>query len=443
MRKRRRYLWLTLVAAVLVIAVVLIQGTLSGKTTELVPTPNLYANSGQNPFADVPMVFRNNQVDVLYVTDRRRVEGDEPGDIAYDHGRSTSMAFGSAVIRYGENVTWEELVTASRTRKRELSLPQELVSVDEQGRFPATPWPYDAEADWNDGRIHFDPMVVAEHERVAELFRDEVRSRLAKTPTKDVYVFVHGYNNKFEKAVSTIAAIWHFLPRRGVPIAYTWPAGMGGLRGYFYDRESGEYSIYHLKEFIRILGSIPEIDKVHFIAHSRGTDVLLTALREVLIERGGHDYIPPEDRKLGNVIIAAPDLDLETILQRVTAEEIPAKIDRLTVYMSRSDEAIGFSTWLFVSQKRVGRVIEEDLAEVQRQRAGVRGMGGSAFVSSELKAGIIGHSYFYSHPAGLSDLILILRDNRDAGEANGRPLVKLGAGFWRLDEDYPGEQLVQ
>lgn len=437
---RRRYIGLTLVAGVLVIAVVSIFGLLSGGKPELVPTPNLYTHSQVNPFADVPVEFRNNQVDVLYVTDRRRVDGEEAGEVAYDYQRSTSMAFGSAVIEYGENVTWDELVTASRSREREVSLGRELVNVEEHGRFPPTPWPYDVEADWNDNRIHFDPKVVAEHERVAEQFRDEVRSRLAKTPRKDVYVFVHGYNNNFEKAVSTIAAIWHFLPRQGVPIAYTWPAGMGGLRGYFYDRESGEYSIFHLKEFMRILVSIPEMEKVHFIAHSRGTDVLLTALREILIERGGRDFIPPENRKLGNVIIAAPDLDLETILQRVTAEEIPSKIDRLTVYMSKSDEAIGFSTWLFVSQKRVGRVVEEDLAEVQRQRAGVKGMAGSAFVSSELKAGIIGHSYFYSHPAGLSDLILILRDNRDPGAANGRPLVKLSPGFWRLDEDYPSEQ---
>ncbi|HKQ97845.1 MAG TPA: alpha/beta hydrolase, partial [Candidatus Polarisedimenticolia bacterium] len=230
---------------------------------------------------------------------------------------------------------------------------------------------------------------------------------------------------------------WHFLPRQGVPIAYTWPAGMGGLRGYFYDRESGEYTIFHLKEMMRILAGIPEIEKIHFIAHSRGTDVLLTALREILIERGGRDYVPPEGRKLGNVIVAAPDLDLETISQRITAEELPPKIDSLTVYMSKSDEAIGFSTWLFVSQKRVGRVVEEDLSEVQRQRGKVRGIGSGAFVSTNLESDFIGHSYFYSHPAALSDLILILRDNRAPGEANGRPLVPLSPGFWQLDDAYP------
>lgn len=41
---------------------------------QLIPTPNLYINSDQNPFLDVPPAFRNNEVNVLYVTDRQPVE---------------------------------------------------------------------------------------------------------------------------------------------------------------------------------------------------------------------------------------------------------------------------------------------------------------------------------------------------------------------------------
>ena len=103
-----------------------------------------------------------------------------------------------------------------------------------------------------------------------------------------------------------------------------------------------------------MLARCEEIDKVHLIAHSRGTDVLLTALRELLIEFGGKDFDPGDDRQLGNVIVAAPDLDLEVVSQRISSEEIAPKIDRLTVYMSGTDTAIGLSTWLFVSQKRLG-----------------------------------------------------------------------------------------
>ena len=115
--------WGNLVAGMMVF------GALACAGPQLVPTPNLYLDSGVNPYEDVPSEFRNNQVDVLYVTDRRRVDGEEEGAISYDYQRSASMAFGSAVIRYSENVTWAELVKASRSRKRDVSLPRELVKI--------------------------------------------------------------------------------------------------------------------------------------------------------------------------------------------------------------------------------------------------------------------------------------------------------------------------
>lgn len=419
------------------IALVALFGTCACSAPTLSPTPNLYLRSDENPFADVPEAFRNNQVDVLYVTDRRREDAD--GKVAYGYGRSPSMAFGSAVVQFGDDsVTFDQLVEASRSKERDVDLEVSVKEIVEKGRFPATPLPYDPADDDSTSRvIHYDPVVLAERERVEEAFLDDLRARLALTPKKDVYVYVHGYNNDFDYAVSVISQIWHFLPRQGVPIAYSWPAGKGGLRGYFYDRESGEFTLFHLKEFLRMLTSCEEIHKVHLVAHSRGTDVLLSALRELLIELGGKDFDPGPNRKLGNVIVAAPDLDLEVVSQRVLAEEVVAKIDQLTVYMSETDSAIGLSTWLFVSQKRVGRVTAADFSGTSRARAESRHQRGVALIDAEIDSGLIGHSYFYSNRAVLSDLILILRDNCPPGAENGRPLASSGEqGFWLIDDDY-------
>jgi hypothetical protein len=46
------------------------------------------------------------------------------------------------------------------------------------------------------------------------------------------------------------------------------------------------------------------------------------------------------------------------------------------------------------------------------------------------------HSYVFTHPAALSDLILVLRDRRDPGAANGRPLRQPMEGVWELTDDY-------
>ena len=69
-----------------------------------------------------------------------------------------------------------------------------------------------------------------------------------------------------------------------MPIAYSWPSGSGNLFGYFTDRESGEFTVYHLKETIRLLSYMAEVENIHILAHSRGTDITTTALRELVIE---------------------------------------------------------------------------------------------------------------------------------------------------------------
>ena len=70
---------------------------------------------------------------------------------------------------------------------------------------------------------------------------------------------------------------------------YTWPANpnLGPLLGYTHDRESGEYTGYHLREFIRLLAQTPNLERLHIIAHSRGTDVAITTLRELQLEFRG------------------------------------------------------------------------------------------------------------------------------------------------------------
>jgi hypothetical protein len=42
----------------------------------------------------------------------------------------------------------------------------------------------------------------------------------------------------------------------------------------------------------------------------------------------------------------------------------------------------------------------------------------------------------FGNPAAMSDVVAVLRDRRNAGAANGRPLQPGGNGTWLLDNDY-------
>jgi len=62
-----------------------------------------------------------------------------------------------------------------------------------------------------------DPATAAAEKR----FLDDLSARLAQTPRKEVFLFVHGFDNSFDDAVMTTAQLWHFFGREGVPVCYT------------------------------------------------------------------------------------------------------------------------------------------------------------------------------------------------------------------------------
>lgn len=397
---------------------------------ELIQTPNLYSQTGFNPYQDCPPAFQNNIVDVLYVTDREPAM-QSGGTLEYGYGRSDSGAYGSCVVEIGEDVGWPVLVENSLREKRTVRLPLTIQRTVEMGRFPETPTPLVQQ----NGQFVEDPRVAAERERVAKDFQAEMARRLAQTPRKEAFVFIHGYNNTFEHSVFVTAELWHFMGRNGVPIAYSWPAGRGGLRGYNYDRESGEFTVLHLKNFIRFLASTPDLEKVHFLAHSRGTDVLTTAIRELVIETRAEGRDPREVFKISDVALAAADLDMDVVTQRLAAERIGFGLGRITLYVSEEDKALGLSTWLFSGVQRLGKVSFEEMD--QKLKARLEQNRGLTVVDARVRSGFIGHSYFYSDPAVSSDLILLFGQGRSPGADNGRPLEPLGPNYWRIGERYP------
>jgi esterase/lipase superfamily enzyme len=398
---------------------------------ELIETPNLYLEPDLYPFADVPSPLQTNTVEILYATDRQR-EGDEDDPIEYGYKRSRSVACGSLIVEIGQDVTWDELVEASRTKKRKVSLPLKVVSITEKGRFPETPPPIVSEGDV----ARETPEYLAAEKKARDALHEGLRRRLALTPRKEAFVFIHGYNNTLEAAAFRLADLWHFLGREGVPIIYSWPAGSPGLiRSYTYDRESSEFTIYHLKEFLRALAACPELEAIHIIAHSRGCDVTVTALRELIMVARASGGDTQAMLKLGRVVLAAPDLDFDVTQQRFGAERLYEGWELMTVYVTRKDRALGTAEWLFSSPRRIGKLRPEQFTETERERAGrIRSID---VVDARVRTDYLGHGYFLSNPAACSDVILFLRYGRAPGAENGRPLTEVIPNYYILDDNYP------
>ncbi|RME93685.1 MAG: alpha/beta hydrolase, partial [Verrucomicrobia bacterium] len=336
--------------------------------------------------------------------------------------------FGLVRVELGQGTSWDTLATNSHLRQRTRELEVKVSAVHELGRFPVVPALVDAHS----------TSERAEIEAAARrTFQETLHRWLALAPRREVWLMVHGYHNTFEKPAMVLAELWHFMGREAVPVLYSWPAGRGGLlRGYAYDRESGEFTVYHLKQCLRLLAEDPQIEKIHILAHSRGAAVCVAALRELIIAERAAGRGNGRHLKIGQVVLAAPDLDLEVASQRVVAEGVLECMEHLTVYVSSRDKAIWLANWLFDSQRRLGNVDLGRLNASERQL--IAKVPGVDFIQADLSSGFLTHSYFYEHPAVVSDLILVLRDGRPAGAEHGRPLQPVSKNFWRLSADYPG-----
>jgi esterase/lipase superfamily enzyme len=404
-------------------------------TRPLMSTPHLYSEGHEKLFQDLAPELKTTTIPLFFVTDRAP-EKDEKGALRYGFDRSASLAYGQATVEIGGAASWDELVAASTVRERAKVYPMDLVEVREIGRTPPTPFPYIARG----GFYEYTPAVLAEVKEVGDKFHAELNRRLALTPRKEVLLYVHGYNNDFRDAALTWAGMWHFFGREGVPVLYSWPAGRGGLAGYAYDRESGEFTVQHLKMLFRALAANPNIEGLRVLSHSRGTDVMATTLRELFIESRAAGVDPRERFRIRQLILAAPDLDFDVTLQRVVSEPLSPGVGHVTVYVSQSDKAIGLAEWLFSSVKRIGRLQLGDL--IAQAQAGdvstfavMREDTNSSIVELKGDGGAFGHGYFHENPAVSSDVLQILRFDREPGSEHGRPLVREQGNFWRIEDD--------
>lgn len=417
-------------AAVLAALLVLPLG--AGCTVTLAASPRIYTHGGADPYASVPPPLRSSVVPLLYATDRKPDADTSECARTYTFERSRRVAFGEVNVEFGEGLSWDALVEATRTDVRKVPISLRLDKVVEVGQMPETTYEYDRVG----GVLQVTPTAREETELAERVFLNLVESRLAASARKDIFFFVHGFANSFQDAAFTMSQVWHFLGREGVPFIYTWPAGSGGLlRGYTHDRESGEFTVFHLKSVLRLLARARGLHKIHVIAHSRGTDVYLTALREIFLQDGRRLKGDCFAERLGTVVLAAPDIDFDVLALRVVTEGLFMVPERMTIYVSEGDRAIGLSNWLFTSLKRLGRLSSADLSPEALER--LSSYDRIEVVDARVYGyGSFGHDYFYSHPAVSSDLIRLLREGKAAGSADARPLRRDQNSFWILENDY-------
>jgi len=166
---------------------------------------------------------------------------------------------------------------------------------------------------------------------------------------RNVLIFVHGFNNRFDDAVYRFAQVVHDAKAPGIPVLFTWPSrGELKLRAYTYDRESANYSRAALEQLIEMLAANPNVKDINIVAHSMGNWVTLEALRDMSIRTG------KIGAKVRNVALVAPDVDVDVF--RTEMQSMGKTRPRFFLFASQDDGALNFSKSIWGGVQRIGAI---------------------------------------------------------------------------------------
>jgi len=180
---------------------------------------------------------------------------------------------------------------------------------------------------------------------------------------RDILLFVHGFNTGLDDARYRLAQIvtdGHF---GGVPILFTW-ASNNNFLAYGSDKERATASRDALEKVLYRLSQLPDVGKIHVLAHSMGAWLAMEALRQNAI--AGHADL---NGHLGEIMLAAPDLDLAVFEAQLARLGTGAHV---SVFVASNDRALSLSSTL-AGDRRLG-ALDLKQAEIRSEiaRLGVK-----------------------------------------------------------------------
>jgi esterase/lipase superfamily enzyme len=389
----------------------------------MMAAPEIYHEERFAPFDDSKIGAIERPVRLFYATDRSVAENAEEWPF-YNSDRGHVLRLGLAdVSMNGGQYEWEQIKAISLQRNRPSKYLLELNGVNEFGVLDLT-----AEG-MGDRRLKEE---VTASPRIN--YTEAINRRLAKSQSKDIYIYTHGYKVNFDYPLLVSGELWHFLGYEGVFIAYSWAATPSAF-AYASDIETARYSSRNFRLFLEYLADHTDAERIHIIGYSAGNRTVIDTLWQMALSNPGQDSASLRQRfRIGEVMVLASDYDQDLFVSAIR-EGMLGVPESMTIYRSENDKALGFSSWL-LNRNRVGE-INPDEAMTQEEI-------GTLPESQELRIINVsratrsgsgnGHDYFRNSPWVSSDVFMALRFDLSPGE---RGLYQdEGSAIWQFPEDY-------
>jgi esterase/lipase superfamily enzyme len=395
-------------------------GCASSKPVTLMPTPVLYEERVVEPFSHVAEPLQTPETRVFYATNRahRRHDPDKP----YGNGFDDALHLGVATVRIGtHDVDWQEVVELSLVNPPDSTVPITLEEV--------THW---------DSLMHRTADDVVDWDEASHArFVDEINRELAHHADREIMIYVHGTKTGFEPAVAMAGEIDHFAGKDFVGVAFAWPAHENILHYLLrIDVRRAQHSSEALRDLIKLLASETAATQINILSWSAGGRVLSKALHEL---RRNHPELDRHqlkmDYRLGSVVFAAADVELDAFLERLPSASELAQ--RVVVTVTDDDVALNAARRYMGGDVRIG-TLDAEARELEFIQSHHLENVEIIDVSHGHKArgfDITGHHYWYRHPWNASDIILLMRT--DLGPAERGLTAADPVGLWYLSPDYP------
>lgn len=389
------------------------------------PTPLALTVGLPHPGGDFrePCTQADDDIPVFVVSGRNlKTEADGPDPFGTERSHQATLAI--AYVKIGEGLTAEELFDETTCKKRRKQAKVEFSGIElNQVPLNVDPWRVKDEVVRHDGN----PWVKA------------INKQLESSPSRNVTIFVHGYNTEFIDNTLLAAEIFHYMGRNGAMISFEWPSE-SRLFGYIADKGNATYSTRHFRAMISNVAKECNVDSITIVAHSAGSPIVVNALREIrLLE---YD-LPAEEvqakYRVSRVVLAAPDMDLMAFINAVhdRFHEVAGKV---AVYASPKDQALRLSEKIYGDQRlgrSVGRLrpwerqVLQSVPEIELV---------DASVAENIYRSFIGHSYFHRDPWVSSDIGAFMVGLMPQERGLTKQTDEI---FWRFPKDYPDRLEMQ
>jgi esterase/lipase superfamily enzyme len=159
--------------------------------------------------------------------------------------------------------------------------------------------------------------------------------------SRDVVLFIHGFNQSFTEAGRDAAQFAMDLPFRGASIFYAWPS-QDSVGHYDWDGTRLQRAEPNIRELIRAIIDRVGPDHFHIIAHSMGNRATIAALLDLARERGDLG------RRITSLTLLSPDIDT-IAFARMTEGRLGQLAGRIGLFSNGRDRALAVSARHFGS----------------------------------------------------------------------------------------------